>query len=53
MNTSTYQEVKHAQSKHVKGYAHMTMVVKPAQHPDTQTVKKDRKNEILMSFLFP
>lgn len=30
------QEVKHAESKHVKGYTHMSMVVKPAQHPDTQ-----------------
>ena len=33
---ATYQEVKHAQSQHVKGETDVSVVIKPVQHLHTQ-----------------
>lgn len=42
-----YQEIKHAQAKHVKGQAYVSMVVKPVQHLNTQAAQTTTTREMI------
>lgn len=40
MQKKTYQKIEYTEAEHLKGDAHMTVIVKPVQHLNAET-KKD------------